>query len=31
LYANVEVDIPRSLSEEERKYYEALREVQSKS
>ena len=31
LYANVEVDIPKSLSEEERKYYEALREVHSKS
>ena len=31
LYANVEVDIPKSLSEEERKHYEALREVQSKS
>jgi DnaJ-class molecular chaperone len=30
LYANVEVEIPRSLSEEERKHYEALREVQSK-
>jgi len=31
LYANVEVDIPKSLSEEERKHYEALREVHSKS
>jgi curved DNA-binding protein len=26
LYANVEVDIPKSLSEEERKHYEALRD-----
>jgi DnaJ-class molecular chaperone len=26
LYANVEVDIPKSLSEEERKHYEALRQ-----
>jgi DnaJ-class molecular chaperone len=28
LYANVEVDIPKSLSEEERKHYEALRDSQ---
>jgi DnaJ-class molecular chaperone len=27
LYANVEVDIPKSLSDEERKHYEALRDV----
>ena len=31
LYANVEVDIPKSLSEEERQHYEALREARSKS
>ena len=31
LYANVEVDVPKSLSDEERKHYEALREVHSKS
>ena len=29
LYANVEVEIPKSLSEEERKHWEALREVKS--
>jgi DnaJ-class molecular chaperone len=29
LYANVEVDIPKDLSEEERKHWEALREVKS--
>ena len=29
LYANVEVDIPKSLSDEERKHYEALREIKS--
>ncbi len=29
LYASVEVDIPKSLSDEERKHYEALREVRS--
>jgi DnaJ-class molecular chaperone len=29
LYANVEVDIPKSLSEEERRHWEALREVKS--
>src|SRR5688572_29822025 len=29
LYANVEVEIPKSLSEEERKHYEALREIRS--
>lgn len=29
LYASVEVDIPKSLSDEERKYYEALRDVKS--
>ena len=29
LYANVEVEIPKSLSEEERKHYEALRELKS--
>src|SRR5687768_8806439 len=27
LYANVEVDIPKSLSEEERRHYEALKEL----
>ena len=31
LYANIEVDIPKSLSEEARKHYEALREVESQS
>jgi curved DNA-binding protein len=31
LYANVEVEIPRTLTDEEKKHYEALREVQSKS
>jgi DnaJ-class molecular chaperone len=30
LYASVEVEIPKALSDEERKHYEALREVQSK-
>ena len=29
LYANVEVDIPKALSEEERRHWEALREVKS--
>ena len=29
LYANVEVEIPKSLSEEEKKHYEALREIKS--
>ena len=29
LYANVEVDIPKELSEEERKHYEALRDAKS--
>ncbi|MGH9221728.1 MAG: DnaJ C-terminal domain-containing protein [Vicinamibacterales bacterium] len=29
LYANVEVEIPKSLSDEEKKHYEALREIKS--
>lgn len=29
LYANVEVEIPKSLSDDERKHYEALRDVKS--
>jgi curved DNA-binding protein len=29
LYANVEVEIPKSLSDEEKKHYEALRELKS--
>lgn len=30
LYANIEVDIPKSLSEEERKHYEALKSVSAR-
>jgi DnaJ-class molecular chaperone len=31
LYASVEVAVPKTLTDEEKKHYEALREVQSKS
>jgi DnaJ-class molecular chaperone len=31
LYANVEVEIPKSLSDEERRHYEALREAKSET
>jgi DnaJ-class molecular chaperone len=31
LYANVEVDIPKALSDEERKHYEALNKLKAES